>query len=231
MFEFAMKTKTVVLRALVLAGVGLGMAAGAGASPVTFRFEAEITNIFNADIFDPGLDISLGDSIVGSFSFEPFAGDGRMSITTAHASDFNLSINGIAFISTGFDSRSINNSTFADFPLSLVDSIRISGTGLFPLPVDSTSTIDSGSSGFSIQLNGQATSLEQASLPSDPAIWNRFTATRRLSIGLDGVGLNGTGIGLQANISNFVVVPEPTSLSVALAVLVSFFATRVADMS
>lgn len=204
----ATRVSVVLLIGLLTMGAKHGYA-----EPVTFRYEAEIFSILNADTFDPGLSISVGDIISGRFTYAPDPGvDNILSITRQQTHKFTIEIDGTPLRSPSFELQAVNNTVVTHLPpTNTADVMSLVGFGFAPLAPGKLPTLDTASSSFSVSLLGPIETVPRPSFPTEVDVLNNFTYRRSLSIGLDGVGLNGAGIGINAQIGMFVAVPEPST--------------------
>jgi hypothetical protein len=216
------KYSITALVGLVSFAVGIFAPSATHAAPVTFRFEAVITNIFNPDAFDPGIDISINDIVRGKLAFNPNEGDGSMSLVSIQPHSFSLNIDDVTLSSSSYQLQATNNEIMvADPPNDIVDSLQVQGSGLYPVQAGNVPAIDFSSSTFRLNLVSTSGILSQASYPADAEVWNSFQINRTLNVGLDGLGLNGAGIGVQANIGQFSVIPEPAPIKIFLIAFVA----------
>ena len=207
------------------------------AAPVTFRFEAEVNSIFPGASFDSELGLSVGNVVTGQFTFEPNPGDGSDSFEINQPYEFSLEINGVELSTAAFETASLNDAGFdvdcVDFSCSsLLDILTLSGNGLSAANGAVLPNFDTESSGFQMRFSSNVDPtlldgnfdpipvedvLDTAEIPSESHIWNQFLYARTLSIWL---GDNQGGrFSLTATVDQFTVVPEPSSCSLTLIVV------------
>ncbi len=201
------------------------------AAPMTFAFEAEISSVSLGIPFDSGIDFSVGDTISGQFTFEPFEEDCAVTsgpiqplgCTRLQSNTFLVDVNGTEIESSSYEINVLNNGGVTGFP-QLTDLLQPRGGGLMSQSAAGSINIDSASSGFSMSLVGPTDSIEFASIPGSPLAWNQFNLERSLNITLrDG---HGGAIGFQADVSQFFVIPEPSCLCLAILALATCTAPR-----
>lgn len=222
-----MKAFSIGLRAFC-AVVVLGLWSSATAAPVTLAFEAEVTFVAEHAPFNTGIEVGVGDTLSGTVSFLPDAGDGGDFldvIQTAAVAQFV--VDDKVFTTTAGDGirfRVGNNQPISDGPAGLFDSIQF-GAGFSQLPDEPSVGITQ--AGWGINLSGPARliigvpvpdtglPLPSAMIPSDVASWNLLASTpqspfgSQMSISLsDGIG---GSVSIGARIKEFSQVPEPST--------------------
>jgi len=200
-----------------------GMSSTLEAAPVTFAFDAEISSVSLGIPFDSGIDFSVGDTISGQFTFQPFEencaiADGPFQpfgCTKPQLFSFSMEIDGINLSVNSYEIDTLNNTGVFDGAGPVVqDFLEPRGRGLSPAEASRPISIDPASSGFGMMLRGGASSINFASIPGSPDVWNQFNLERSLNIFvLDG---NGGVIRIRAVVGQFSIVPEPTSLALAM---------------
>jgi len=196
----------------------LGASATLVAAPVTFAFEAEITTVSRGIPFDSGVDIAVGDTISGQFTFDPledcaeFDGPGQPLgglCETTQPFSFSVEIDGATFRTSDYELKVRDNAPIQDFPSATVIDVIDSGGKLSPLDPLGFSNIDSTASSFKMSLRGRSDSFAAANVSASVEIWNQPSLTRTIGISLrDGVG---HVVGFQAAVGRFFVIPEPSS--------------------
>jgi len=221
-----------------VAGLVFGMSSTLEAAPVTFAFEAEVRSLSTGIPFDTGIDVAVGDTIAGSFTFTPDPGDGSDSLDATQSDDAaTFVVDGKTFATTtvgeGIRFMVFNNATVLDGPVTTLDTIRFGGV-FDQLPAGTTMgiarggwTIDIGafpalevnSDGFLVDADFP---LPSAMLPSDIAAWN-FMASRpgdifgpQLSISLR--SNDGGAVGINARLGEFILVPEPSAIGLVFPI-------------
>ncbi len=203
----------------------------AQAEPVTFRFDATITNAPLGTPFDLPLTYEVGDIIHGEFTFDPGLAMPLSDNAAAADQPFELKfdINGTVIGTSSFrievfDDTAFDDSTFPE-PIDVI-SFGCSEASCVPdlisLPGGDPFRVRS-----RMQLVGIDSILSNPEISPSPATWNSFMLERRLTLGFDDVGPG--SMGLDALIGTVIQVPEPLSCgSFVLSVVVAFasFARR-----
>jgi hypothetical protein len=189
------------------------------AAPVTFRFDATITNVFEAAPFDLPIQYEIGDVIHAKMTFEPLATTTLLDSTVATVQffKFNFDINGTAVGTSRYGLKILDNGAILDTPWAgdPVFDIFTAGSSInpdFPLPLPDTISIPGGDPfGLSLHLEliGNTATVDAGEIVLSQHQINDFSLRRTLSLGFDASGPG--SMGLQATVGTFAIVPEPTS--------------------
>lgn len=184
---------------------GLG-AATAAAAPITFGFNAVVTDV-RLDSLSPvtfPFQVKTGDVIRGRFTFTS-PPQGNYGVQTT---GIEFDLGGSTIIAPTYDMRAFKNQAMklGSGELAFIDEFDIS--------VSIPQTPHLGNLGMPgihwrphINLTGPAPVLPDFQLPSEPGIWNRFTSRPlELRFFTTSVHLN-----IVAAIQDFQVVPETTT--------------------
>lgn len=193
----------------------------ASAGLVTFGFNAEITTVFLGSPFDLPVNFAVGDTVSGRITFEsgsglPTSENGRVS---EQGLDLELGIDDIKFNSSSFTIQLVDDAPPSkEHPLPGPGDLIVLGCSSLNFGDCDPFATDLGKGEPfrlrpNITLIGDAAALDGAFLPGDPAIWNRLTDSRRLLVGFDNYGVG--SIGFQAQVGDFSVIPEASSLRLA----------------
>lgn len=209
--------------------VSLAIALGAFsmviAAPLTFRFEAEVTNSYNNDLFSLPFDYKVGDVIHGKMSFEPVVTttlvDDPIASIQPYALEFE--IDGTVIGTSVFGLKVLDNSAILDFLGSgdPVFDILTAGSSIEPqFPSSSPDPIlfpgeDPFGLSIRLELIGESTIMNAGDLLLSESQLNNFMLRRTLSLGFHAIGSG--SMGLEANVGVFTLVPEPTSSTLAAA--------------
>ena len=203
------------------------------AAPVTFRFDAGITNAPPGTPFDLPFDFEAGDAVHGSVTFEPQVGiPGSHRLESLQVLGFELEIDGIRFGSETYSILSLNDSFIDDlFPFN-VDTLTLTCTA--SLTRCSPSQIEIGGAepfemAFRMDLWGHADIVDTPSFVSDPTTWNDYSLSRSLLVYFGGIDAG--AISFHATVRDFSFVPEPstwTLVVLAVFLLVVSYLLRVA---
>jgi hypothetical protein len=202
------------------------------AAPVTLRFEATVgppRQGVDASV-PPNWNMSLqqGDSISGTFTFEPFdAASNTPKTTLVQPFDFSFHIKNRTLTTSQYVVEVFNDHTSVDAP-NPTDDINIGcsflGGGTICAPA-TVSPVDPTEWAFGIALFGDSTVLDGADIPSSPLVWQSFSfydmdVTFRETFSNRFYGFAATPVSFQ-------LVPEPTSaLQIVLAAVVFFLFAR-----
>jgi hypothetical protein len=181
------------------------------AATLTFEFDAEIVNVPVGNPFTLPLTYQVGDTIHGTFTFDPNLGSAVDSNTIASVQPFAIqfTIGGIAVGSSSHHIEAFNNTTIDDggFP-EPIDVIRIGCSEPLCNPeLQNVSSVEPFRVRSQLQLVGNSSVMPAAEIPSDPSVWNAFLLDRKLTVGFDNVGPG--SMGFDAVIGNTAIVPEP----------------------
>lgn len=199
----------------------LGTCVASHAAPVTFAFEAEITEITpSADVgFTLPSEFALGESLDGLVTFEPPFTFGQ---DTENAS-LSISIGGISLDASGltFETEKVGfttgNSTVIENRVLLMS--ESSSTGIFTLPASlEVSQLALLIVGDSSTVNPLVDRIE------DAAVLNRFEE-RRLLIDIQSESAVGD-YRITAKVGPAMIIPEPASLTSASIALASVLLSR-----
>ncbi len=197
------------------------------AAPVTFRFEATIDTVFDTIPFVSGIDVAVGDSISGMFSFEPEEANGNQSLEIVQPYVASIHVDGKNLVTPSsmqdLTLRSFNNRNIADFPPGLLDTIEVGGS-LGPEDATVLPDVTPSSSSFRLSLFGDHSILDAASFPREPSVWNSFLFGRSILVGIRGE--SGKSLGINAVVREFALVPESETVSLAIAALVFSLSCR-----
>lgn len=178
------------------------------AAPITLAFSAQVIDIFESSpgVVDLPFAVSIGDSIQGTFSYEPPPA-GRPGV---QAHELTFDIGNVELRSQGYVISAIPNQyppVGTPLPLQPFDQIVVgcslsdSGTQCNPgVPGNASVRWES-----FMDLTGDSPILSGVSLPADLSIWNQFTARGLELTFLSSAG----GLRVGALVGPFTVVPEP----------------------
>lgn len=197
------------------------------AAPVTLRFEAQVASVFesNGGLALP-FGVNIGETLSGTFAFDPssmgspYLPTGSLSFlvsgTYLTLSDYRIQVNNNDFPGpidiTGRIADPLNTPAIDFFP-PINDNIIISALTdglplLGPLPGSVSGHPELSFSPQMVFAYDDAV-LDSQALPSDPAIWNRFSF-REMSLTIRDASGGGSYIG--AYIGQVRGVPEPESI-------------------
>jgi hypothetical protein len=203
------------------------------ASPVTFAFDARITDVANGSPFNLPIAYQVGDTVHGTLTFNTTGGT---SIGGGAASIYDqpfrlqLEIGDAVISSNQYTIDVFNNSIIADLPGSNGPADIVS-LGCSSLQFQACSPLYTSSFGgepfrlrAQLDLFGNGSILATPALSADPAVWNSFTLQRSLSIGFDAAPVG--SVGFSAIVGAFTLVPEPSAnifaISIAIGAILSF---------
>jgi len=208
------------------------------AAPVTFAFEATVIQIVDkSGPKDLPFTVESGDVLKGKFTFEPVDAEPAIlgsppgpefivesSTNTTQELGFSVMLGDTILATSKYSLRAIDNRqaiSESDIP-SFFDII---GPSCHVCTQGTISGVDSEVIwGFSMTLSGDESVLSGADIPASPEEWNQF-ARRRISITFQKQGVVGE-MRAFAQIGQFTLVPEPSSSSLILSVVVSGLAAR-----
>ena len=180
------------------------------ATPVTFQFEAEVSDKAESIPFDSGLAVNIGDVISGSFTFQPEVAPGQQSLEAVQPFSSSLLIDGVSLIASPtamLSLQSLNDNGIEDFqPAQSIDTIEVFTTITPAIPQD-LPNVDGERSFFRIRLLGNSSILDLPGLPAENSVWNSFEFVRSLTVDLR--GKSGGSLIFSARIGRFTTVPEP----------------------
>lgn len=207
--------------ALLAVGVLIGAnfdASGVCAAPVTLRFEATVGQPRQGvvDTVPPSWNISLqqGDTISGTFTFEPFDAPSNTNTTTlAQPFDFSIDIKGRVLTTSQYGVEAFNDAVSDDVPQRR--DIINSGCSFAGGPaVCQPSAISPGSPiewAFAMAMHGNSSVLVGADIPADVTAWQAFDF---YDMGVSFMDSNTRRFyGFLATPRSFQEVPEPDSCS------------------
>jgi hypothetical protein len=201
------------------------------AAPVTFAFDAEITNIYVSPSasFDLPFEVDVGDTIHGRFTFEP-APLGRMG-----RQDLGLQfeIGGVQLQSPTYDlSIALRQYPPLGFePFEPFDLISVSCSILSNYAQCEPGTVPGASHINWRTLMTMAAAppiLSSHDLIGDVELWNSFQA-RSVDLNFTSSGLGGGLVSVSAEVGRMFIVPEPlgsNSLFCGMIALVTLYFTR-----
>lgn len=200
----------------------------AEAAPVTFAFDATITEVFPGVPFNFPLTYQVGDSITGKFTFEPEqAPPNAFKFESLQPYDLKLEISGTVLTSPGYGIRVADEVYFSHAPWNVADVINVGsfldGDITIPPPVLTLP----GSVPFrfrvTLELIGADNPISDPDITSDPSLWNSFDSERTINVGFSASTPGSTGsVAFKAIVGEMLLVPEPSG---ALLVI-SFMAHR-----
>jgi hypothetical protein len=193
------------------------------AAPVTLQFDAVVGPPRQGTIgaLPPGWNTSLqqGDTVSGSFTFEPIDAPANSSKTdTVAPFGFSFQIKSRTLTTSQF-SVEVGNDVFAIDADAPYDHISLgctpSGFRVACIPAN-VAPEEEMKWAFSIALYGKASVLDGADVPGDPLTWQQFVGDNTMLVSYMDPAL-GWSYGFLATVRNFRVVPEPnTCVSLAL---------------
>jgi hypothetical protein len=208
----------------------LWLTAASYAAPVTLRFDATIRSVGQNPLFDPGIDIAVGDVIIGKFTFDPTSNNSSTTHYAVQPYEAVLVIDGHRFQTP--DSKrdltllAFNNTYVIDNVPEiegLADTLLTYGS-IGPTNPVTLPNISLDRSNFSLGLYGDSSILDVARFPQSSTTWNAFAADRQMSVSFGDNGGNWLGFG--AVVGTFITVPEPSSYEFALLAFVLLMFTR-----
>jgi hypothetical protein len=180
------------------------------AAPITFRFDAEITNVAAASPFDLPLSYRVGDIVQGRFTFDPERGSplGDNALVAPRPYEFRININGIVAGSIAHEIRVFDNTPISHFEFDPVDTISVGCSE----PTCTPNFINLGhGEPFRVRsrlsLIGSESIHDSPTLSAIPNIWNAFLFGRHLDVNFDNEGIG--SMGFAARVGAFSLVPEP----------------------
>jgi hypothetical protein len=184
-------------------------------APITFRFDAEITNLLFETPFNLRLEYGVGDRIQGKFTFEPGPGIPINSLAVSAEQPYALEfdIHGTAVNTAGYTIRAFNDSIPYDSELEIPrDGITLGCREASCIP--NIVTLPGGEP-FKVRsemsLFGDSSVWSTPSIISDSETWNAFALRRHMTLAFDDLG---PGImGFDAVIGQIVQVPESSSIN------------------
>jgi hypothetical protein len=219
----ALNSKYVLLRAVLVTCINL-VHVMVQAEPITIELTATIDGPYtynsNHVPFDPPFDFQEGDIITGRIRFEPVDASAEgwrtFKVETLGA---HFQIGDQQMFTSDFSIEVLNDASADDGPDEPYDEIRLQcGPYNGNNPKCSPNTLPGAENvlwSFSVGVSGPTSVLDGPDIPSDPAAWNALANWRSLWMSFrprTGAGMSV----LTATIGSFVVVPEPTTLSIAL---------------
>ena len=202
------------------------MSAAGHAAPITLAFSAQVTSIYESSpgVVDLPFTVSVGDSINGTFSYEP----PPVGLPGVQAYELTFDIGNVQLRSQGYEIF-VKPGEFGPVggPVERFDQVVVgcslsdSGTQCNPGTVPGNA---SASLWSVMDLIGDYPSLTGFGLPADLSEWNRLTA-RSLELKFTPVSSIGL-LRIGAIAGPFTVVPEP-----ACSVLVSVCLVRLVNLS
>jgi hypothetical protein len=215
---------------LILLGLGLAFCLSSvivQAEPVTFRFEAEVTDIdvlFPADL---PFAVKVGDRIRGQFSFEPTdVPTDTPSTNTIQNFGVSFELESTELASNDYFLRVRNDNPVVDAPELTTDDIWLgcASSGAESCHPNILQATDNLIWWFSLPLVGDGAVLDGADIPGDPNVWQHF-APGYLALTFQEVDFADV-LRITARIDKFSAVPEPTSAVTSLiALLIGSLAT------
>lgn len=204
------------------------------ATPITFAFDAVVgPPRQGVDGFvppSPGVSLQPGDTVSGSFTFEPVSAPSGVFETKAVESfPFAINIKSQTLVSSHFSIDALDNvhavgDSMGDGILdydSIVFGCSFNGGGTVCSP-SSVSPSDSTIWASTIALHGDTSVLDGPDIPSNPATWRRPAPSSTMILSLDDE-VHSKFYGFSADVISFRQVPEPSThrllLSLAAAVL------------
>jgi hypothetical protein len=207
--------------AAFLSYIFLGAGTCVWAAPVTLQFRAVVgpprqgSDGFLPPVWNTSL--QEGDTINGTFTFEPFDAAPNTSTTMrVQPFDFSLRISTYTITTSNYAIEILNDHTFDDAPgpwdiINMGCAFRGGGTVCTPATISSTDPIEWT---FNVGMLGAATLLDGADVPMDPVVWQQFQAY--------GMGVSffdprsNRYFGFSATPSCFQAIPEPNTLILVL---------------
>jgi hypothetical protein len=193
-------------------------------APVTFRFNATVTDAPAANPFDLPFDYDPGDVIFGQLTFDP-ASAAPTAENAVGADQFlglRFTIDDTEFGTSTYNIRVINDTAFDDSDLEgPLDTMAIRCSPSDPQPCTPALIAIPGEDAFSItsrlDLVGDGSILNAATLSPESEIWNSFTLQRTLSLTFDNEA--GGSMLLRANVGQFTALPETRSSLMMIFIL------------
>jgi hypothetical protein len=183
------------------------------AAPIHFRFDAEIVNVSLGDPFELPFEFNVGDTLRGTFAFEPGPGIPINDIAVrAHQpfpAEFNF--NGVNLATSGYDIVASNDAIDYDSERDPYDGLVLGCRqascvpDLVTLPNSVAFRVS-----WEMRITGNSSIWSTPAVVSDPAVWNLFTEERRIHVGFDNIGPG--SVGFDAAVRLMVNVPEPMSV-------------------
>jgi len=224
----ALRPSSLRLGVLMFAGIICAAGAAIQAAPVTFRFEAEIASVIPPD---GGLslpfEVSSGDSIIATFTFEPTAGGPDFPQTAALR--FELAGNTVLVPAYTIAVRDEDVPNATDLTGRIADPENTPIVDLAPGSSDNISVTCVSSVAFCGSLEGNAqlqvrpiihlstddNPLSDTSLVADVNVWNQFSF-REMSLTFSNPENGGIQTYIGAYIGVIHQVPEPGTFVLAL---------------
>jgi hypothetical protein len=228
--RFSSRARTVrpkVLGFVVLAGALSVSRALLQAAPVTLQFEATVGSPRQgADAPLPpnwNIDLQQGDTITGTFTFEPFdAASNTTKTTLVQPFDFSIHIKNRTLTTSQYGVEVFNNYISDDVP-EPVDTILVGCPLLLNQAVCTPGTVsptDPVEWSFQLALWGDPSVLDGADIPADPIAWQQLIFEDSMGVTLIDDDAR-RFYGFLASPTSFQAVPEPgTFMSALLGTLV-----------
>ncbi len=237
-FLFRLRKRMLPLLAAILLAILFGTCSTIEAAPVTFAFEAEI----DFAVADPRvgsiplIPINTGDTLTGSFSFDPNApviSNDNPSVSV-YMAELQIKLKDVEILTDSFSIEVFDDSftigtpslppVFEDFDgivlgcsLSLPAGCQpeitdVPGAGLFRVSLE-------------LRLLGDLTVLESTEVPGSINLWNELGSFRSISLAFDAVEPNVATVFYGATVGGLVAVPEPSTFSTVATII--FFGSLV----